>query len=154
MITLLYISISVFALYVLFIVATKGVTKSISDSVYVIGEDNLFSSLFTWFCFLVSISLLPYWIDHNTADQNIIPFISCSALMFVGASPHFKTHQKMVHFSSAIVCFLSAYIWIFLYGNHTVFLVSLAGLVIASFFKNRLFWWEIIAFVTIYISLL
>lgn len=149
-----YISITVFALYILCIAITKGVTKSISASVYELGENKLISSLFTWFCFLTSITLLPYWIDYSDTDLNIIPFVACSSLIFVGASPYFKSHQKIAHFSSAIVCFASTYLWIYLYADPLILRLSIIALIALSLSKNRLFWWELTAFATIYKALM
>jgi hypothetical protein len=150
MITLLYISISVFVLYLSAITLYRGIPDSISESYYVIGEDKLESSLFTWFCWIVAMFLLPYWMEH---DGGILAFVACTGLGFVGAAPLFKSHQKTIHFAAAIVCFLSAYAWL-LINSTTIFFISLAVLVIASFFKKRMFWWEVIAFVSIYTSLI
>lgn len=137
----------------MYIVLTEGVTKSISASVYELGENKLISSLFTWFCFLVAITLLPYWIDYSDTDLNILPFVACSSLIFVGASPYFKSHQKIAHFSSAIVCFASAYLWIYLYADPLILRLSIIALMTLSFVKNRLLWWELTAFMTIFIAL-
>lgn len=145
-----YISLITFTLYIAGVVATKGVPKSVSDSYYMM--DGLWSSLFTWFCWIVSASLLPYWIGYSESDANILPFIACGGLLFVGTATQFRTHEKPVHFGSAIVCFVSSYIWIGLYGE--LLIPSLIVLAALFFAKNRLFWWEITAFVTIYISLI
>ncbi len=150
MITLLYISILVFVLYLIGIIVYKGIPPSISDSYYVLGENKLISSLFTWFCWLVSITLLPYWIESG---GGVLAFLACGALGFVGAAPLFKSHQKTIHFASATVCFLSAYAWL-LINSTTIFFISLAVLGILCFVKKRTFWWEITAFVTIYTSLI
>lgn len=150
MIALLYISISVFALYLTGIIVYKGIPDSISDSYYVIGEDRLLSSLFTWFCWLVSITLLPYWIESG---GGVLAFLACGALGFVGTAPLFKSHQRDIHFGSAIVCFASAYLWLLL-NDMTVFFISLVVLGLFTFAKKRMFWWEVIAFVSIYTSLI
>ncbi len=150
--TFYYISLITFTLYIMGVVATKGVPKSVSDSYYMM--DGLWSSLFTWFCWIASSSLLPYWIGYSQIDSNILPFIACGGLLFVGAATQFRTHEKLIHFSSAIVCFVSSYIWIALYGDVFILVLSLIALMALFFAKNRLFWWEITAFVTIYISLI
>ena len=150
MIALLYISIYVFVLYLTGIIVYKGIPNSISESYYVIGEDKLESSLFTWFCWIVAMFLLPYWMEH---DGGIMSLIACAGLGFVGAAPLFKSHQKTIHFASATACFLSAYAWL-LINSTTIFFISLAVLGILCFVKKRTFWWEITAFVTIYTSLI
>ena len=150
MTTLLIISMSIFWLYLTGIILYRGIPDSISDSYYVIGEDKLLSSLFTWFCWIVSITLLPYWIDSG---GGFLSFLACGALGFVGTAPMFKSRERDIHFGSAIVCFSSAYLWLLL-NDLTLFFVSLAVLGLFSFAKKRVFWWEVTAFTTIYLSLI
>ena len=146
----LIISMSVFVLYLTGIILYRGIPNSISDSYYVIGEDRLLSSLFTWFCWLTAITLLPYWLDSG---GGFLSFAACGALGFVGTAPLFKSHQRDIHFGSAIVCFVSAYIWLFI-NDLILAVISVVILLGFSFAKKRTFWWEVTAFVTIYISLL
>ena len=146
----LIISISVFCLYLTGIVLYRGIPDSISDSYYVIGEDRLLSSFFTWFCWIVAISLFPYWLDNG---GGFLSFVACGALGFVGTAPLFKSHQRDIHFGSAIVCFASAYLWLFL-NNLTLAVISVALLGLFAFAKKRMFWWEVTAFATIYLSLI
>ena len=146
----LIISISVFVLYLTGIILYRGIPDSISDSYYVIGEDRLLSSLFTWFCWLTAITLLPYWLDNG---GGILSFVACGALGFVGTAPLFKSHQRDIHFGSAIVCFISAYLWLLL-NDLTLAVISVGVLVAFSFVKKRMFWWEVTAFASIYLSLI
>ena len=148
--TLLYISISVFCLYLTGIVLYRGIPDSISDSYYVIGEDRLLSSLFTWFCWIVAITLLPYWLDNG---GGFLSFVACGTLGFVGTAPLFKSHQRDIHFGSAIVCFASAYLWLLL-NDMTLAVISVSVLGLFAFAKKRMFWWEVTAFATIYLSLI
>lgn len=147
---LLYISISVFVAYLIGIIIYKGIPNSISESYYIIGEDKLESSLFTWFCWIVAITLLPFWLENG---GGILAFAACAGLSFVGAAPLFKSHEKTIHFASAVICFVAAYLWLFI-NFRTIFFISMAVLGLFFFVKKRTFWWEITAFVTIYISLL
>lgn len=151
----LLISITVFVTYLVGVSLIKGIPNSISESYYVLGEDKLISSLFTWFCWITGGTLLPYWIDYQIGDLNILPFLACSALMFVGTAPMFKSHQKKIHFGSAVVCFIAAYIWLFLYADFPLICMSLiaqAGVILSL--KKKVFWAEVVAFITIYIALL
>lgn len=150
MTALLYISISVFVLYLSAIILYRGVPASISESYYVLGENKLLSSLFTWFCWLTAISLLPYWLDNG---GGFLSFVACGALGFVGTAPLFKSHQRDIHFASAIVCFLSAYTWLFI-NDLTLAVISVGVLGLFAFAKKRMFWWEVTAFATIYTSLI
>ena len=123
---------------------------SISDSYYVLGDNTLLSSLFTWFCWIVAITLLPYWLDNG---GGFLSFVACGALGFVGTAPLFKSHQRDIHFGSAIVCFASAYLWLLL-NDLTLAVISFALLGLFAFAKKRMFWWEVTAFATIYLSLI
>ena len=147
---LLHISISVFVAYLIGIIIYKGIPNSISESYYIIGEDKLESSLFTWFCWIVTITLLPFWLDNG---GGILAFAACAGLSFVGAAPLFKSHEKTIHFASAVVCFVAAYLWLFI-NFRTIFFISMAVLGLFLFVKKRTFWWEITAFTTIYISMI
>ena len=146
----LYISIAVFIAYLSAIMLRYGVPASISDSYYVLGDNTLLSSLFTWFCWLTAITLLPYWLDNG---GGFLSFVACGALGFVGTAPLFRSHQRDIHFGSAIVCFASAYLWLFL-NDLTLAVISVAVLGLFAFAKKRMFWWEVTAFATIYLSLI
>lgn len=152
---LLFISIAFFTIYLIGVTFYKGVPDSISDSYYLLGEGKPISSLFTIFCWVVGGFLLPYWIDYSSTDFDLLPFIACSSLIFVGSAPLFKSYQKRIHLVSAIVCLISAYLWAILYGSHVIASFG----VFASFFvnivsKKKVFWIEVIAFMMIYSSLI
>lgn len=91
-----------------------------------------------------------YWLDNG---GGFLSFVACGALGFVGTAPLFKSHQRDIHFGSAIVCFASAYIWL-LINDLTLAVISAAVLGLFAFAKKRTFWWEVTAFVTIYLSLI
>ena len=146
----LIISISVFCLYLTGIILYRGIPDSISESYYVLGENKLISSLFTWFCWVVAITLLPYWLDNG---GGFLSFVACGALGFVGTAPLFKSHQRDIHFGSAIVCFVSAYAWLFI-NDLTLAVISVAVLGLFAFANKRTFCWEVTAFATIYLSLI
>ena len=146
----LYISIAVFIAYLSAIMLKYGVPASISDSYYVLGDNTLLSSLFTWFCWLTGGFLLPVWLESG---GGILSFFACGGLMFVGTAPLFKSHQKTIHFGSAIVCFASAYTWLFI-NDLILAVISVALLGLFAFAKKRMFWWEVTAFATIYLSLI
>lgn len=151
MITLYLISVAVFALFISTVIVINGVPKSISESYYILGEKvDLLASMFTFFCWLTAIPLLIFWLEN---DGGILAFVACGALAFVGTAPLFKSHEKTIHFVSAIVCFVSAYLWLFL-NDLMIAVISVAVLGLFSFAKKRVFWWEVTAFVSIYTSLI
>lgn len=166
MITLYVTSVFVFVAYIIIMsLLNRGVPASISDTYYLHKEwhesgktGSLIIVLFTIFCWLVSIPLLIFWIDYHPDNLNVLPFIACAGLAFVGASPAFKdiALERKVHSASAIVCASASYIWSFIFGD---FLISLAAILISiaiflAIKRTRVFWLEVTAFVNIYIQLL
>lgn len=152
MITLYIISVAVFALFISTVIVINGVPKSISESYYILGEKvDLLASMFTFFCWLTAIPLLIFWLEN---DGGILAFVACGALCFVGAAPMFKSHEKTIHFVSAIVCFVSAYVWLILYADLSLVVTSILVIIFASFLKNKIFWIELTAFLTIYLALI
>lgn len=131
----------------------NGVPKSISESYYILGEKvDLLASMFTFFCLLTAIPLLIFWLEN---DGGILAFVACGALCFVGAAPMFKEEfERKVHNISAIVCFLSAYLWLVFNADFMLTLTSVLVLAFINFVKNKVFWWELTAFVTVYLALI
>lgn len=156
MITFYIISIVVFTLYIGIISFWSGIPPSISETYYVLGGKNkLRASLFTFFCWFTALPLMIFWIDLLSNDLNFIIFIACAALMFVGTAPLFKEeHQKKIHNISAIICFSAAYLWLILYGLNIITMISVILLTLIWIINdNKVFWWEITAFYTIYLIL-
>lgn len=157
MIWLYIISLVIFISYSIVILNIFGVLPSVSDSYYSLKKYGELG-VFTMFCWGVSFPLLIYWIDFSQNDWNFLPFLACSALMFVGASPAFRDlkFEKKVHSVSAIICLLCSYIWALWFGNIYLaigcIIFSIAIGLISK--KNRIYWIEIIAFMNIYIQLL
>ena len=151
------LSLSAFLIYMISIKNIFGILPSISDSYYKLKEYN-FSSVFTIFCWVVSIPLMIYWIDYSSTDWNFIPFIVCASLAFVGASPAFKDleMERKIHSISAIVCAVGAYVWSILFGS--VFLsvnfILLSGILYFLIKNNKIYWLELMAFINIYLQLL
>lgn len=131
----------------------NGVPKSISESYYILGEKvDLLAYMFTFFCWLTAIPLLIFWLEN---DGGILAFVACGALCFVGAAPMFKEEfERKVHNISAIVCFLSAYLWLVFNADFMLTLTSVLVLAFINFVKNKVFWWELTAFVTVYLALI
>lgn len=153
----LYVPIIIFVIYISWVIYLNGVPSSISDSYYVLGKKNRqLSDLFTLFCWFVSIPLLVYWIDLRPDDFDLLPFIACSSLVFVGGSPMFKrSFEGRIHKVSAILCSVSTYIWLVCYSNTLLVTFSAITLILTYIFveSNRLFWLEMIAFVTLFIAM-
>jgi hypothetical protein len=74
-----------------------------------------------------------------------------TGLCFAGTAPLFKSHEKVIHYTSAAVCAVGAAIWTGFIGCYW-----LLPLIIPAPFvnrKTRMFWTEMALFVITYVSL-
>lgn len=92
------------------IIKYKKLPESLSETSYIMGGNKRY--LFTGYCFLICILILPVLLDITPIAFQVIPFIFCGGLIFAGVSPLFKEGlDKIVHYSSAIIAFLAFIIY-------------------------------------------
>lgn len=144
---------SLFFGYVLACLLSFGIPKSLSETFYLIKEkkkENSFAPYtFTVTLWLVAFMLFYPWMDCvSNPDLEFFPFLACGGIMFVGAAPHFKGSEKYIHYISACMSFVFAYLFS-LVDHHecviTVFWTSLSVLLILVF-KKPVFFVEMGAF--------
>lgn len=145
MITLYFLAIGVFITY---IVTTclyfTAIPKSISETYYM-WQDRGVGYIFTLFMFACSFLFVLPWIEVSEPYTECLAFISCGALMFVGAAAQFKERlTNVVHYTSAGVWAVSAIIWTIL---NDVYISILVGLIYGLVFwavsrKSFTFWAE------------
>lgn len=139
------ISISVFTIYLIFILVKFGVLKSISDSYYHLKNKVLFTLALWGFAF-------PAIIAGNTA----LMFLAGSGIVFVGVAFDFKENfTKIVHYTAAAlgVVFGMVSLWLD-FGFWFIpvgFILISCGLLSL---KNKIFWIEVLAFYTIILTVL
>lgn len=99
---------------------TGGIPESLSATYYNLkGDGWLFQALMV-FC---GIGLLPSWMDVSSDDWQFLVFLSCAGIVFTGVAPAFKLKlEGAVHYSAAVVCCVSAIVWILLEGMYPVVL--------------------------------
>lgn len=129
--------------YLLVVNKVLGRPVSISDTYY--GLNNVakgLGSIFTVFCFILSITSLIPMIDFSSNDfQRLLAFISSVSIAFIGASSAFKTSdQGVVHYTSAIVMGLSSQLWMALNGAGWMTSVALVVSVLATCFTGKKYW--------------
>ena len=152
------VAILIFISYLLVTGIKFGITPSISASHYKYREKGvLYEALFTLFCWGVTFSILPTWLDNTSSNIQFIPFLAAAGLGFVGASPLFKDDklENRVHSISAMICAVGSYLWSFIDGN--IWLAIIAILITIPIYfkmKNRVYWAEIIAFIHLFIQLI
>lgn len=143
----------IFCLYIVFIVCKFGILKSISDSWYELKTEKL-EFLFTLFCWIIGFLM--------AAQSSTLPFFffSGAGLCFVGVATSFKLQksiEKTIHNVGAIICIISAlcgllienYIWF----PMMIFVISYIIIELLNM-KNKIWWIEIISFISILSGLL
>lgn len=115
------------------IIKYGGIPTSVSDIYYLLPPKKRVPIFYGWIC-LVAIPLMILWLDitENQTFQFLV-FLSCAGLLFVGAAGDFK--QKLtqkVHIGGALICAISAILWVFIYTN--IWMFVLVFLVLFSLF--------------------
>ena len=153
---LAYISLIIFIVYVSSMIVMFGIPASISDTYYLLERKRRgLGWLFTAFSWSVAFTLLPAWLDVTPLAYQFLPFLAAAGLAFVGAAPQFKLSLTgPVHYVGAAVCCLSAGAWVALSGAWWTLPAAYAAfLAVASLNHNWMFWIEIAAFVSLFLSL-
>lgn len=118
------------------------IPESISAIYYLLGKRGW---IFQIVMVLVAVMLFFPWIEKSDDSLQFLPFLSCGSLLFVAAAPAFRLRlDGMVHYSSAIVCGVSAVLWVFLQGYGDMFLYCFVLALLFTLFcpKQYMFWLE------------
>lgn len=149
MTTFLFIlMLTVFISYVTFVVIAYGVQTSISESYYRLPQRLKF--LFTLFCWFFAIPAI-------ILGDNALMFLAGSGIAFVGGAAAFKDKMTYeVHMIGAYTGVLLSQIAIW-YNYHmwyiTIIFIILSGILLLLKVKNKIWWSEILAFLSICIVL-
>lgn len=153
---LIHISFVIFAAYVITMIVLFGVPASISETYYLLEREGRgLGWLFTAFCWGVSFTLLPAWLDMTPEAYRFVPFLAAAGLLFVGAAPQFKVSLSgPVHFVGAGVCCVFAGLWVALSGAWWM-LPATYGVCLAqaSVWHKWMFWIEIAAFASTFLAI-
>lgn len=159
-----------------------GIPNSISETYYLLQEENKSGILFTLSLWGIAIPLMPVFIEASNLEYTqCLAWIPCSALCFVATAPEFKKGlDRTIHICATVICALCSQAWVAIYHPYLLFLwfipVIGIGLKVINnikknnkdrenanhpiywerplFFRcNQLFWVEITAFTITYIAL-
>lgn len=109
---------STIAYYVYSLISLEYIPESLSATYYGLKEDGW---LFQALCIGMAFGLLPIWIEACNGQYEYLSFLSCGGLGFVGIAPSFKLKlEGMIHYSAAVVCCVSAILWMLLSGNYPI----------------------------------
>lgn len=153
---LIHISFIIFIAYVSSMIVMFGIPASISDTYYLLERKRRgLGWLFTAFSWGVAFTLLPAWLDMTPQAYQFLPFLAAAGLAFVGAAPQFKLSLTgPVHYVGAAACCLSAGAWVALSGAWWTLPAAYAVFLgVASFDHKWMFWIEIAAFVSVFLSI-
>lgn len=118
------------------------IPESISAIYYLLGKKGW---IFQIVMVLMAVMLFFPWMEKSDDSLQFLPFLSCGSLLFVAAAPTFRLRlDGMVHYSSAIVCGVSAVLWMFLQGYGDMFLYCFILALLFTLFcpKQYMFWLE------------
>lgn len=118
------------------------IPESISAIYYLLGKKGW---IFQIAMVLIAVILFFPWMEKSDDNLQFLPFLSCGSLLFVASAPAFKLRlDGIVHYASAIVCGVSAILWMFFQGYGNTFLCCfVAALMITLFYpKQYMFWLE------------
>lgn len=162
---LILLSLFIIASYVGVMLFKNGIPYSISDTYYSLEHK-------AWFGFSMigtAVLLMPSILERTPESYQLLAFLMCAGLCFVGAAPNFKAGMdRPIHIIATSIAALSSQIWVALTCPYLL-LVWLAwflyigvkikqvwnGDLWNSFVKCKpLFWAEVIAFGMVYIALI
>lgn len=150
------VSLVIFLAYLIGMYMYFGIPASLSDTYYKLENRRKGAGwLFTGMCWGVAFPLLPYLLDVTPPSYQFTAFLACAGLMFVGAAPQFKLSLTgPVHYGGAAVCSASAVLWCILSGYWFIpFNAFLIFGWVALRYGRPMFWIEIAAFTSIYLTI-
>lgn len=153
------LSLLVLAGYVAYAVWRCGVPASLSETYYLLKNLNRPRWLFTAGLALAALLLVPAWVEASTANSQFLAFLSCAALLFVAFAPAFgEPVTGKVHAGATVVCALSGLAWCCVAFPYSwivpVACVASAVYPVVKSPRKWLFWAEMAAFASVYVSLL
>lgn len=119
MIVLLIITAVLFIIYNVFVLYKFGIPESLSATSYHFKEKYNQHWWFSLICLIIIIGLFPIWISISSEITQFLVFLSCSGILFIGASPFFLNGmEKPIHYISGIITTITFIIWFILNGYY------------------------------------
>lgn len=154
----------IYLVYNIFVIKKFGIPKSLSMTHYLWKgiTDKLFF-VFPLMMFLIAGMLMPSWIEISTGNTfQFLSFLSAATIIFVGASPSFKSSdlENSVHDWSAYLGTAFAILWIILVPHlwYIIVIVFVLHLVIAictnTIKTSYIYWLESVTFISTFISII
>lgn len=174
MLTLTHISFFVYVIYLTLVIRyIAEIPQSLSETYYFLGSkrypsadwqdnfDRLIASLFTLAMWAMAFTLLPAMLDVTPENLQFLVFLAIAGICFVGAAPEFKQkYEGRVHTVSAWFAAVFGLSWaMFAAKGYIPLAASLtfslaAGFATATLKRSLTFWMELVAFNTVFLSLM
>lgn len=134
--------------YIVYAVYLTGIPTSVSDTYYQLKKANKPQWLFQIAMIVPAMLLLPAWLEVSQESLQFAAFLTCGALMFVGAAPSFKLElEGRVHYISSLVAAGSSLVWLIASDMWVPLLAcGLTAVLLIRDRRNWLFWVELTAF--------
>lgn len=138
--------------YLIYAVRVCGIPASVSDTYYILLRKRRPAWLFQLAMILTGGLLLPEWLEATPENIQFLAFLTCGALIFVGATPLFKeTEQRVIHITATVISGLSTLAWEVASGYWVAPVILLAAAIPYGIYKRRiLFFVELAAFASAY----
>ena len=157
-------AIFMFLTYNILSILLFNVPESLSQTYYLFKErKNVLKILFPSMIILMVIFLSPclFIISDNSAFQ-FMTFLSMLSLMFVGACPTFlnSDFDNKLHTIAAYIAAAYAMLWIILVTPYWYIILIVAGIIsiiatlTKTWKKSYIYWLEMIAFISIFITII
>ena len=158
-ILLFALSLAVLAGYAAYAVWRCGVPASLSETYYLLKNLKRPYWLFPVCLALAAFMLVPAWVEASPENVRFLAFLSCAGLLFVAFAPAFgETLTGNVHKGATVVAALSGVAWCCIaFPLSWIVPLSCVAAVVYPVVKSRkkwLFWAEMAAFASVYVSLL
>jgi hypothetical protein len=145
----------------------KGIPSSISESFYLLGEDEEARLAFDAWTILAGAPIMYYMMDHSSGYLRALSFLTGMGLMIVGYAPRFKWKlERPIHFGATALAAGCSMVWAYKTGGSLLQMLSLMliALAVGSQIKGvsksegkrdtKMFFAEIAAFANLYINTL
>lgn len=143
------------AAYIIYVVRIIGVPTSLSDTYYQLKNIHKPAWLFQAAMIVPAVLLMPVWIEISDDNIQFLAFLTCGSLMFVGASPLFKSEfEGTIHYVATTISLISSLSWLICFND--LWIPAIFWFITALMLANKqslLFWIETAMIVSIYFGL-
>jgi hypothetical protein len=164
------ISLTIFVLYNAISLKKFRVPTSLSNTFYLWnGVRKHLGFVFSAMMFSIALTLLPAWLELGevisswSSNLNVVAFLACGSIGFVGAAPAFRQNEmeSKVHTTSAIVAAVCSILWCLSVCWKIAYVpivaalgILTAGICTKTLKQAKIYWLEMMAFGATFITVI